>query len=582
MRHVLPFVAVAFALVVGSVACVPQGVRTASRPGFVPPATERSASPRLSLESSGPNVRVNQDASGEDQTENVIAVNPLDSLNLVAGANDRRTGSNRCGFYRSDDGGHSWTDGVLPQNDALFPLQGDPALAFRSDGSVVYACLGYTPDGQQGRNGIFSYVSTDGGASWAGPHTVIARDQGLPENPFADKQWVACDRGSASPYTDRAYVTWTEVLREDWSGVIVLRHSDDGVSWSGSARVSDSAVNQGTVVAVGPDGAVNLAWHDDIWSSSSRIGFDRSTDGGETFGDDMFPASVVWVKPPRWGGTGPPLRLDVFPTLATDRSDGPHRGNLYIAWSDDRHGDPDILFIRSTDDGTTWSAPIRVNDDLPGIGADQFYPWVDVDPLGRIVVVFLDRRRFAGQRPYEIWGAVSRDGGQTFDTNFLISDTPGRAHEDITFIGDFFGVAATADHLYPFWTDVREEVETDVYVDLHPSAFAYDEVRSVRWPDRSTLDFQDQGPRFGEDLEYDVMDGFLSDLRSDEAFARARCAALAWSGPPYVDSRTPPPGDAYYFLLRARGSSGVGSYGDGTPARPNVRDPLDEGASPCP
>lgn len=553
-----------------------------SRAGSIPPFDERHPSPRSAVASSGVNVRVNQDSSGQDQTENVIAVNPLDPLNLVAGANDKRTGTIKCGHYSSADGGHTWTDGVLSQNLSLYPLQGDPALAFCADGSVVYACLGYTSDAPQGRTGAFSYVSNDGGVSWDGPHTVIAREQGLPDYPFVDKQWVACDRTADSPYNNRMYVSWTEVLRDDWSGVITVRSSDDGVSWSDSTRVSSGSLNQGTVVAVGPDGVVNVAWHDNIWAENSRIGFDRSTDGGETFGEDRFPAAVVWIKPPHWGGTGPELRWDVFPTLDVDRSDGPDRGNLYIAWSDDRHGDPDILLTRSTDGGTSWSSPIRVNDDPMGSGADQFYPWIAVDPEGRVIVAFFDRRRFPGQRPYEIWGAVSRDGGRSFDTNFLISDTPGRPDEEIGFIGDFFGLTATSDRLYPFWTDVRAEIETDAYVDLHPNTFSYDEVRGVRWLDADTLDFESQDQRFGEDLDYDVIDGILSELRVDAGFIRSTCAAAVWPGPPYVDSRTPPARDGYYFLVRARGSSGVGSYGDGSPARPNVRDTLNQGASPCP
>jgi hypothetical protein len=50
-----------------------------------------------------------------------------------------------------------------------------------------------------------------------------------------------------------------------------------------------------------------------------------------------------------------------------------------------------------------------------------------------------------------------------------------------------------------------------------------------------------------------------------------------------VDPRVPPDGDGYYYLVRAHGPNGVGTFGDATPAaRPNIRDPLDETIVTCP
>ena len=110
--------------------------------------------------------------------------------------------------------------------------------------------------------------------------------------------------------------------------------------------------------------------------------------------------------------------------------------------------------IRLTNGGNSWSPPIRVNDDTVGNGRDQWFPWLSVDPEGRVVVTFFDRRRDPANRVYEIWGAISRDGGQTFDTNFLVADTPSNGNLN-DFIGDYSGLATTADVLYPLWTDLR-------------------------------------------------------------------------------------------------------------------------------
>lgn len=541
-----------------------------THPGDIPPAEHWVGKPhdpastptRLAGQF---NIRVNQDSSGRDQNETVVTVNPRDPLGLVGGANDYRAGPVKCGYYSSLDGGQTWVDGVLPES--TYPYQGDPAAAFCGDGSVVYVCLSFAGAFQP--HGLFFYRSTDGGRTWSAPRAVLNRPSGFP---FADKEWVACDTTSGS-FANRVYVTWTDFgalatpILMKWSG-------DGGRTWSGSIRVSDGGSTQGSVIAVGPDGAVNVAWSDG--GSGSRIGFDRSTNGGASFETDRFPSSVVDIP------GDPVFRRNSFPTLGADRSGGPNRGHLYVAWSDNRNGDPDILLVRSEDNGAAWSTPIRVNDDAIGNGKDQWFPWLAVDPKGRVIVTFFDRRRDPGNRAYEIWGAISRDGGRTFDTNFLVSDT--RSDGDLNgFIGDYGGLAATADRLYPLWTDLRAGTgESDAYTDRFPNTFSYDEVRAVTWVDRATMDFEAQDPRFGVDIDYDVVSGRISELAVDAGFARAACAAARWPAPPFGESRVPPADDGYYYLVRARGASGSGTYGDGTPSRPNVRDPLDETLSTCP
>ena len=53
----------------------------------------------------GKNIRVNQDCSYRRQAEEVIAINPKDENNLIAGQNDSRIGFNPCGYDWSFDVG---------------------------------------------------------------------------------------------------------------------------------------------------------------------------------------------------------------------------------------------------------------------------------------------------------------------------------------------------------------------------------------------------------------------------------------------------------------------------------------------
>lgn len=518
----------------------------------------------------GPNVRVTQ-LGGASESETAIAVNPTNPMNLIVGA--------ICGgdcAYSSLDGGQTWTQTRFT---APFTSGGDPAVAFCGDGSAFYVELGFGfVGGANYRTGLFVYKSTDGGQTWSLPQTILDHTGTL--SFVTDKPWIACD-STGSAFNNRVYVVYSDRAGSLASGIMrVKRSADSGATWSAPVVVSPAAQQNQGFLAIGPSGEVYVAWD---WVppggyNAGTIRFDKSTNGGVSFGaTDVDAATFTGID------ADPNFRRLTYPTMAVDLSSGPRRGTIYIAWSDQRSGDPDILLTRSADGGATWSPPVRVNDDAVGNGAEQWAQGLTADPDGRVIVSFSDRRRFIGGSRYEVWGAISRDGGQTFDTNFLIADTPSQVPFPM-FLGDYDGVAATSDHLYATWADQRPGLTDapDIFTDVFPNAFHYDEVKGVVWTGESDMRFDTQDARFGVDLGYDVVRGLLSELRSDHGFGRATCLASYWSAPPFVDAGAPPEGDAYYYLVRARGPTGVGTYGDGSPARPNVRDPLDETLGTCP
>lgn len=82
-----------------------------------------------------------------------------------------------------------------------------------------------------------------------------------------------------------------------------------------------------------------------------------------------------------------------------------------------------------------------------------------------------------------------------------------------------------------------------------------------------------QNPPAGVATSYDVVTGRLSDLRASGGYASATCLANNLANTPYDDARgNPAAGDAYYYVIRASGSTSTGPYG---PAA------LDA-SSPCP
>ena len=109
---------------------------------FHTPASASGGCPNVYVGGGIRNVRVNQDCSLRRQAEEVIAINPTNSDNLIVGQNDSRIGFNHCGYDFSFDGGKTWADQTPPfyqfiNNDGgTFDACSDPTATFDSGGNA--------------------------------------------------------------------------------------------------------------------------------------------------------------------------------------------------------------------------------------------------------------------------------------------------------------------------------------------------------------------------------------------------------------------------------------------------------------
>jgi hypothetical protein len=144
-------------------------------------------------------------------------------------------------------------------------------------------------------------------------------------------------------------------------------------------------------------------------------------------------------------------RCNGLPQALCDLTGGPNNGTIYINWTDQRNGttDTDVWLIKSTDGGTTWSSPIRVNDDPPG--KQQFLTWMDIDKTnGNIYCVFYDRRNFSTLTQLtDVYLARSVDGGTTF-SNYKINTMTFTPSPSV-FFGDYIGISAVNNVVRPIW-----------------------------------------------------------------------------------------------------------------------------------
>jgi hypothetical protein len=385
----------------------------------------------------GNDMRVNQDASTQNQDETSVTVNPADPLNVVGAWNDYfivTSGQNTViGYGWTRDGGQTWQSGRV--NFSSLPATqstGDPAVAADSQGNIYLAILAYSGTA----NGILVAKSTDGGATFAEP---VRLDNG------GDKEYITVDQRN-----DAVYVVWENTGASSNQGIFFSKSTDRGATFSARRQISTNGggTNNGATPSVGPNGEIYVVWT----NFGNTLWFQRSLDGGATWlpSDKVIRNDVNIPPSPLNGG----FRNPPIPAGACDTSNGPHRGRIYAVWADDRNGDPDVLLTYSDDRGDSWSLPVRVNDDVIGNGADQFFPWVHVDAQGNVHVTFLDRRDDPNNLLFSMQLATSTDGGATFGRNIRVSDGI-YGPSNYGFLGDYTGASSGGGKLHPLWPDGR-------------------------------------------------------------------------------------------------------------------------------
>ncbi len=248
---------------------------------------------------------------------------------------------------------------------------------------------------------------------------------------------------------DRLYVTWTIFFQG--TATINLSFSDDrGHSWSPRRVISGSAPfcafgrtagacdsNQFSVPTVNPTtGFLYVAFENFNTEDENQYLLVRSKDGGQTFEGPFFVTPVFDTNYPRGSRgrsdcvargqsagrrvlTNSCFRVNAGGNVVVDQRGGAFADDLYLVMSDNRNGtvassNTDVFLFKSTDGGSNWVGPTRVNDDPSAqpanrncqnptstqgpcpagvnTGNDQWYPWVAIGSRGDVNVVFEDRR----------------------------------------------------------------------------------------------------------------------------------------------------------------------------------------------
>jgi hypothetical protein len=302
----------------------------------------------------GSNIKVNQNCltitdsdlqgRGQAQNETYVAVDPLNSHNVIAGYNDYRRGDSTCGISYSTDGGARWTDATMPNGFVrgaafggkpreYFQASGDPSVAWDTRGNAYYTCLefkrgpGVTEDADQS-SAFYVYRSTGtNGASWnfTGRPVAEHNDVAGAGNFLLDKPLMAVDDATGSPFRDRVYVAWTAF-------------ADDGTAYIYEAFSADYGEHFSAPVLV----SANSSLCPRPTSATHPLGTCDNNLFAQPF---TAPDGTLYV---------------VFDNYNSGRSS-----------ATDNHSQ--VLLARSADGGASFSAPVKVGDfyDLPDCATYQ-------------------------------------------------------------------------------------------------------------------------------------------------------------------------------------------------------------------
>src|SRR5436309_3198538 len=469
-----PKLAVFFVLVL--ISCLP--------PLFHPVSTATRGSSLMAPASSAGVVGANVPVVGEaapdrQQVETTIVVDPRNPNVLVAGAQDYRLksiGEHRWhGYYRSVDGGQTWTSGLLPGFPGDASSQGlasplhrsnatsDPVLAFDRLGNVYYAGLvfnvsaaGFLGNGPIGNTVAFVAKYTNDGATYSSVKLITGPL-------FADKPWIAVDN-TGGPFDGNVYLAFDANLTSITPfATLFTRSTDGGNSFSPPFYAPSDRTGGLPGVAVDPAGNVFVstdAFDPVTGANLNYIQVSKITGGGTTLVQNaraVNPAS--WVT--SGSSIGASFRAFTIPQIAADAH------GVYVVFDDVRLGNSNVYITRSTDGGGSWTAPLRINDITTG---QHFFPTIVAS--GGIVDVAWYDSRFNTQTPMtalDVFFTNSNDGGVSFSARVRVTNVsfnPGLVKRtdapnwNEPFMGDYIGIAATPSAAHPFWADNRFACDT--------------------------------------------------------------------------------------------------------------------------
>jgi hypothetical protein len=419
------------------------------------------------------------------------------------------------------------TPGTLHSYDAC----SDPYLSFDSEGRAFYTCIAFdvatnasmvfvTPSPKGARGSYFDQVPAPFGISppYSGREHMVDEENSAAAS--LDGPKVQADSYVHSPNRDNIYSTFTRFNftcgkahdQYCYSTIYASMSTDHGVTWSTPRQVSGTSralcvlgnsqdpsqpasacnFNGHSDIAVEPNGDVVISYQNGNTPGTDQqvlavhchpTGSSPSGTAHLNCGSPHRVATQVWAHAPICDfsdvcspGAYVRVPIETSQRIAVDQK----TGDLYDVWYDYRAGEFDIFAAKSTDGGTTWSAPRRVNPDR---GRDHYFGAVDVKESSHTLAVSYFR---TSRVPNEnktpkggfsvgdpgvqkepsdyvmAWGSTSLNSA--FQFKVLSPEFPPPDGIQAGFNGDYTDIDVGADGTaHPIWSDTRVRVPNPAF-----------------------------------------------------------------------------------------------------------------------
>src|SRR5436305_2605847 len=299
------------------------------------------------------------------QSETFTTVNPDNPQQIVVAYNDSRGRNlnpiNISGASVSTDGGATFDRLTTASGQSPFVgTEGDPVILYNKPSQTWFTVWLDTGCGSQGLGGYKSATPWDP-LSWT--HFCVYSEAS------ADRESGFADNNPSSPFFGRMYISWND-FAVGGGALRVTYSSDNGTTWHAPIGVTATFIRDVQITGDKVTGDLYIAGMDENSGNGCTSGCGtnrnnkiyRSTDGGNTWTNTYTGPSFIgpcrsnsgyfctmYSSPAYWRhmGWGEPAAFNHVVSYVYSAKNGSDPG--------------DVFYIRSTDQGVTFSAPFQLN-----------------------------------------------------------------------------------------------------------------------------------------------------------------------------------------------------------------------------
>ncbi len=261
-------------------------------------------------------------------------------------------------------------------------------------------------DSRDGLDEIYYKRSPDRGISWT-QDTRLTYSNSYAQYP------------SVFVWGNVVHIVWQD-MRNGWE-IYYKRSTDAGTTWGVDVRLTNDAGNSWNPTVYASGSIVHVLWND-TRNGNTQAYYKRSPDGGISWGSDIRLDTAIGDS---W-----------HPVTASTGS------LLHAMWCDNRNGNYEIYYKRSTDLGLSWGTDRRITN----TSSNSTNPSFSI--IGSIIHLIFSNDQYGGDPGCDVYYKRSTDLGTTWGSDTRLTTDPNRS--------EYASVAASGSNIHSIWDDNRD------------------------------------------------------------------------------------------------------------------------------